>query len=241
MQPWMDKTTATTSKNSLHFDHTLSHLQQPGSTSQQQPLYKKDIHGFRTLTKGKEKEAFTFDEPQAYTPSQTAFSDYQPAPPIGSQFNAYDDPLDGSEVLNFLNAGTAYSDHIHGDDLRPDSTTYISHRHQVDTQHALSEREKLQHHWTTGLLSAEDIVDYLQNTNYTDDIYGIPLIGQWIKEAKEEAKQQKQPNTAESKRVAIERLNMIRQHLIQKANGDPNLAAKNAIEMTENDWSSSFS
>ncbi|KAL9541276.1 hypothetical protein MBANPS3_009212 [Mucor bainieri] len=228
MQPWMDKSTAATSKSSLHFDRTLSHLQPTSSSQQQQPLYKSDANGFRTLTK-------------AYTPSQTAFNEYHLTPPISNHFNAYDDPLDGSEVLNFLNAATAYSDHIHGDDLKPDSTTYISHRHQMDTQHALSEREKLQHHWTTGLLSAEDIVDYLQNTNYTDDIYGIPVIGQWIKEAKEEAMQQEQPNTAESKRVAIERLSMIRHHLIQKANGDPNLAAKNAIEMTENDWSSSFS
>lgn len=239
MQPWMDKTAATTSKSSLHFDHNLSHLQS-ASSSQQQPFYKSDVNGFRTLTKGKGKESFDFDEPQAYTAPQKPFSEYQ-FTPIDNHFNAYDDPLDGSEVLNFLNSGTAYSDHIHGDDLRPDSITYISHRHQMDTQHALSEREKLQHHWTTGLLSAEDIVEYLQNTNYTDDIYGIPVIGQWIKEAKEEAMQQEQPNTAESKRVAIERLNMIRHHLIQKANGDPNLAAKNAIEMTENDWSSSFS
>ncbi|GAN06578.1 hypothetical protein MAM1_0128d06064 [Mucor ambiguus] len=239
MQPWMDKTSAATSKSSLHFDHTLSHLQS-ASSSQQQPLHQNGINGFRTLAKGKGKESFEFDEPQVYT-SQKAFSEYQFTPLTDSHFNAYDDPLDGSEVLDFLNAATAYSDHIHGDDLRPDSTTYISHRHQMDTQHALSEREKLQHYWTTGLLSAEDIVDYLQNTNYTDDIYGIPVIGQWIKEAKEEAMQQEQPNTAESKRVAIERLNMIRRHLIQKANGDPNLAAKNAIEMTENDWSSSFS
>ena len=110
----------------------------------------------------------------------------------------------------------------------------------MDTQHALSEKEKLQYHWTTGLLSAEDIVEYLKNTNYTEDIYGIPIIGQWVKEAKEEAMQES-ASTAESKKVAIERLNMIRNHLIQKANGDPNLAAKNAIEMTENDWSSSFS
>lgn len=237
MQPWMDKTTATTSKSSLHFDHTLSHLQ----SSQQQPLYKSDMSGFRTLAKGKGKESFDFDEPQAYTPSQKLFSEHRFALPIDSHFNAYDDPLDGSEVLNFLNSGTAYSDHIHGDDLRPDSTTYISHRHQMDTQHALSEKEKLDHHWTTGLLSAEDIVDFLQNTNYTDEIYGIPVIGQWIKEAKEEAMQQEQPNTAESKRVAIARLDMIRHHLIQTAHGDPTLAAKNAIAMTENDWSSSFS
>ncbi|KAG2210770.1 hypothetical protein INT46_006840 [Mucor plumbeus] len=234
MQPWIDKTSLNTSKNSLQFDHTLSHLQ--SSSSQQ--INKNDVNGgFRTLKKGKGKEVFEYNELQENNPQP--FTKYQ-FTSLDNNFNAFDDPLDGSDVLNFLSSGTAYSDHVYGDDLIPDTMSYISHRHQMDTQHALSEKEKLQYHWTTGLLSAEDIVEYLQNTNYTEDIYGIPIIGKWVKEAKEEAMQESK-STAESKKVAIERLNMIRNHLIQKANGDPNLAAKNAIEMTENDWSSSFS
>lgn len=234
MQPWIDKTSLNTSKNSLQFDHTLSHLQ---SSSSQQINKNDSSGGFRTLKKGKGKEVFEYNELQEN--NAQPFIKYQ-FTSLDNSFNAFDDPLDGSDVLNFLNSGTAYSDHVHGDDLIPDTISYISHRHQMDTQHALSEKEKLQYHWTTGLLSAEDIVEYLQNTNYTEDIYGIPIIGQWVKEAKEEAMQES-ASTAESKKVAIERLNMIRNHLIQKANGDPNLAAKNAIEMTENDWSSSFS
>ncbi|KAI8646913.1 hypothetical protein BD408DRAFT_409420 [Parasitella parasitica] len=231
MHPWADKPSSNASKTSLRFDHTLANLQ---SSSPSRQSIKTETNGFRTLGKGKDKQAFEHHEPQLHAPQP--FDSYQ-FTSIDADFNAFEDPLDGSEVLNFLSAPTAYSDFVHGSDLIPDSNSYISHRHQVDTQHALSENEKLRYDWTTGLLSAQDIVEYLQNTDYTEDVYGIPIIGQWIKEAKEETMQE----PAETKRTAIERLNMIRHHLIQKANGNSNLAAKNAIEMTKDDWFFSFS
>ncbi|CEP18182.1 hypothetical protein [Parasitella parasitica] len=231
MQTWLDKPSSNNSKNTLRFDYTLSYLQ-PSSSSRQ--FSKTDNNGFRTLGRGKGKQTFEHHEPHAHTPRP--YGSYQ-FTSIDSNFNAFEDPLDGSEVLDFLSSPTAYSDYVHGKDLIPDSSSYISHRHQMDTQHALSENEKLHYHWTTGLLSAEDVVEYLQNTDYTEDVYGIPIIGQWIKKANEETMQE----LTETKRTAIERLNMIRHHLIQKANGDPNLAAKNAMEMTKDDWFSSFS
>lgn len=89
-------------------------------------------------------------------------------------------------------------------------------------------------HWTSELLTTEDIVDYLLNTNYTEDIYGIPILGQYIKEAKQEA-------SAEGTHKAVERLSMIRRHLMSESNGNVQAATQKLFEMKENDWSSFFS
>ncbi|KAI8098367.1 uncharacterized protein B0P05DRAFT_521651 [Gilbertella persicaria] len=218
MQPWTEKASTSNNKSSLHFDNTLSQLNHVSSTHQ--------TNTFRT--KGKEVHHDSIVKEELSSPISlfsNHASNFQVAP--------HENALDGSDVLNFLNT-TNYSDSVHHDDLVPDSISYISHRHQMDTQHALSEREKHQHHWTAELLAAEDIVDYLQKADYTEDIYGIPHLGQWIKEAKEELAQ------SSTKRTAVERLTMIRHHLVQKALGDPELAAKNALGMNEHDWSSTF-
>jgi hypothetical protein len=231
MQPWVDKASSSSTANtsSLHYDKTLSYLnnkQASSSSSSQQ-------QGFRTASSRSSITPNKRDEiDHDYNNQYSSFASHHFSPLITPP--QYENPLDGSDVLSFLNS-TEYSDHIHGDDLRPDSMTYISHRHQQDTHQALSEKEKSQQHWTAELLAAEDIVEYLQNADYIEDIYGIPILGQWIREAQQEIKQDDS-----HKKVAVERLTMIRQHLIQKAMGNPELAARNAFQMTQNDWSSTF-
>jgi hypothetical protein len=229
MQSWVDK--ASTS-NSLHYDKTLSYLNsQHASSSLSSSSSSSHQKGFRTAAPAPGSRIATEKELDDYN-KYSSFASHHFSPLITPP--QYESPLDGSDVLSFLNS-TEYSDHIHGDDLKPDSMTYISHRHQQDTHQALSEKEKLQQHWTAELLAAEDIVEYLQNADYTQDIYGIPVLGQWIREAKEEILKDDS-----HKKIAVERLNMIRHHLVQKAMGDPELAARNALQMTQNDWSSSF-
>ncbi|KAI8081114.1 hypothetical protein BDF21DRAFT_418420 [Thamnidium elegans] len=216
MQPWADKSSGSHTTNTLHYDKTLSHLNN-------NVQHQSSSSGFRTArdtttvplssssslefeTRGKQASNYSFEP--AYTYHQNISL------------------TDGAEVMSFLNS-QSYSDQVYSDDLRPDSMSYISHRHQVDTQHGLAEKEKL-----SQLFGTEDIVEYLKNTTYTDDIYGIPVLGQLIKQAQEEMKQHKH--------VAIDRLSMIRNHLVHKANGDFELAAQNAFGMTQNDWSNTF-
>ncbi|KAI8375751.1 hypothetical protein EDC96DRAFT_496425 [Choanephora cucurbitarum] len=229
MQPWADKTNGSSNKtSSLHLDNTLSNVHH---TSQSQT----QSTGFRTSDKGKEKQYGLFDDRAPMTePSPLSSYFNHPSSPSLQFAAAHENTLDGSEVSAFLNT-TNYSDAVHQDDLISDSIAYISHRHQMDTQQALSEKEKLQHHWTAELLAAEDIVAYLQTADYTEDIYGIPLLGQWIKEAQHEIQQ-----GSENTKKAVDRLAMIRSHLVQKAQGNVELAAKNVFSMNNNDWSLTF-
>ncbi|KAI8327235.1 hypothetical protein BD560DRAFT_418383 [Blakeslea trispora] len=226
MQPWADKTSgSSTNKSSLQFDNTLSNLNHVTQNQAQST-------GFRTTNKGKERQDSSFDDSAAVNePSPLSYFHH---PSSSLQFRAHENALDGSEVSAFLNT-TNYSDAIHQDDLVSDSIAYISHRHQQDTQQALSEKEKLQHHWTAELLAAEDIVAYLQNADYTEDVYGIPHLGQWIKEAKEEVAQ-----VSGQTKKAVDRLAMIRNHLVQEAQGNVEVAAKNVFSMNNNDWSRTF-
>jgi hypothetical protein len=239
MQPWIDKAGGSSSHNStLHYDKNLSHINNyhhPQSSQQQ------STNGFRTSsTSSSSRDMMN----TSTTASNSQYTNGMPS--LSKPFESYNfSPIysssdmmslsDGSDVLSYLNS-TNYSEDVHGDDLRPDSVSYISHRHQVDTQHALAEQEKLGQ-WTTDLMATDDIVEYLRNTNYTDDIYGIPVLGQWIKEAKEEVMEDK---TSENSKKAIARLSMIRNHLVEQASGDFELAAQNAFRINENDWSSKF-
>lgn len=239
MQPWIDKASGSGSSKSstLHYDRTLSHLHHYHSSQQQQQQHTGSSSSSRFRTHQQQADKFSISSHQYPTVEQpNAFQskfDFSPIQHTNNQMFSY---TDGADVMNFLNS-TEYSDEVHGDDLRPDSMSYISHRHQLDTQQGLSEREKLNHHWTTELMAAEDIVEYLMTTNYTEDIYGIPLIGQWIKEAKHEIEMDK---TSENSKKAIARLSMIRNHLLNKASGNSELAAQNALRMTESDWSLAF-
>ncbi|KAI8890663.1 hypothetical protein K501DRAFT_281646 [Backusella circina FSU 941] len=215
MQPWVDKS-GYSGQSSIHYDRNLSYLnqyesQRAGSSSS----------GFRTQSKQPLQEPFTSKQNQTYTPSHI----FSPIPTQDQHTS-----LDGADVLNLLNS-TSYSDAVHSDDLNPDSMTYLSHRHQVDTQHGLAELQKLKQ-WKEFLLS-DDIVGYLANATYIEDIYGVPVIGDLIQEAKEEVAQDK-PHKA------VERLNMIRLHLVHSASGDANRAAKQAASMKGEEWSKVF-
>lgn len=233
MQPWIDKASGSSggSKSStLHYDRTLSHLHHynPSSSSSSSTS---SLNGFRTHQQQQADKISQNQYPTTTIEQQPRSKfDFSPIQHSNNQMFSY---TDGADVMNFLNS-TEYSDEVHGDDLRPDSMSYISHRHQLDTQQGLSEREKLNHHWTTELMAAEDIVEYLMTTNYTEDIYAIPIIGQWIKEAKKEIEIDK---TSENSKKAIARLSMIRNHLlVNEASGN-----NNALKMiNESDWSLAF-
>jgi hypothetical protein len=221
MQPWVDKS-GYSGQNSLQYDKSLSYLNR--YESHQQRAGSSNSSGFRTQSERPLQDPFISKQNQAYnsSPMTHQFS------PIPTQ--DYDTPFDGADVLNLLNSAS-YSDAVYSDDLNPDSTTYLSHRHQVDTQHGLAELQKLKQ-WKDFILS-DDIVGYLEKSTYTEDIYGMPIIGDLIQEAKEEIAQDK-PHKA------VERLNMIRLHLVQNASGDAEKAAKYAASMKGDEWTKMF-
>ncbi|KAI9347473.1 hypothetical protein BD770DRAFT_395637 [Pilaira anomala] len=222
MQPWTDKAGSSQTR-SLHYDKSLSNLPSYTTDTSSSSSRYRTTGKFRTL-----KEPSTTTSMDSTTSNELT-QNFLPSPPPLSSTHSMS-LSDGGEVLSFLSS-TSYSDQVYQDDLRPDSMSYISHRHQMDTQHGLAEREK----WISGLLGATDIVAYLEEMVYIDDVYGIPVLGQLIKEAQEEVKY-----TENNKRIAVDRLSMIRNHLVQGANGDFELAAKNAFDLNENDWSSEF-
>ncbi|KAG0744235.1 hypothetical protein G6F61_003107 [Rhizopus arrhizus] len=211
MQPWIEKGSGSSSavKSSLYYDQSLNNIQQ----QQQQQQQPSSSQGFRTLHSQKPIE-------NNHEPKQSSINNHNHIPPT-----LQDHPLDGSQVLNLLNS-TEYTDLVHEEDMRMNSMSYQSYRHQSDYQQI-----RLSNFWK-GLMSSEDIVNYLEQQTYIDDIYGLPPE---IAKELEALKQDRENNT---KKKAVDRLNMIRHHFIQQAHGDANLAAKNA--MTHDDWSRNF-
>ncbi|KAI8979931.1 hypothetical protein BDB01DRAFT_836970 [Pilobolus umbonatus] len=226
MQPWQDKSNSSTGQSSIQYDNNLSHLNKPQF---EDGSHSKGKHSFRTHhnpIQPNDSSSFDITHNHAHMPLFTS----QPSQFIQPD---YISALDGGDVMNLLGS-THYSDHVYDDDLHSESMVYTSHRHQHDNQHALAEKSKLTE-WSESFMMADDIISYLQKTEYTEDIYGIPVIGPLIKEAQEEMK------TENGSRMAIDRLNMIRGHLLSKTKGNVQQAAKDAFQLDQNDWSYEFS
>ncbi|GAB5587501.1 hypothetical protein Unana1_02401 [Umbelopsis nana] len=89
------------------------------------------------------------------------------------------------------------------------------------------------------LLEAEDIESYLAQTTYSDDVYELPLyIQRLITEAKEEAVvNDSKPQDTEKARTALNRLRMVRDHLLTQNGGDVMQAstAANINRLTEDE------
>ncbi|KAI7863932.1 hypothetical protein BDF14DRAFT_1838716 [Spinellus fusiger] len=145
--------------------------------------------------------------------------------------------MDGGEVQALLNS-SHFSDAVYSDDLYAESTTYTSYHHSLDHEHSLAEKMLSQQQKTLeNLLSAEDIVAYLQDTRYTNDIHGLPPnVQSLIKEAREEVQQDHE--SSHKPRHAVHRLEMIRAHLMKSAQGNTKVAAQNALK--ENEWDHYF-
>ncbi|ORY94419.1 hypothetical protein BCR43DRAFT_320041 [Syncephalastrum racemosum] len=140
---------------------------------------------------------------------------------------------DGGDVAAFLGS-TSYTDAVHQDELHNPSNSY---RHQVDHAHSLAEQAKAKTNpGFEDLLACEDIVAYLSEVAYTDDIYGAPpQVASLIKEAQQEVQ-----NKKDHKQQAITRLQMVRQHLLGQAGGDATRAAQQSRSMRDDDWDQLF-
>lgn len=152
-------------------------------------------------------------------------------------------PMDGSEVLAFLNNAPSevYHEEIHGDDLVEGSMSFSSYQHQADHQHSLAELEKVRQQQLEDWILSDDIMEYIEkyDSTYVDDVYGLPpIIEKLIKEAKEELKENDGAEDAPLK--AVHRLQMIRNHLIGVANGNKSMAVQQGLKMNNDDWAALF-
>ncbi|KAI9261439.1 hypothetical protein BDA99DRAFT_560315 [Phascolomyces articulosus] len=248
MLPWSDKGggASSSSSSTLRRDENIASSSQYRSQSsnadssrfrsQQQQAQQVPLdQGFDTFGSNSSNNPLGFNS--MHHPQQGSRFINNQAPPLPEH-----NINDGADIQAFLNS-TAYSDEVYGDDLVPDSTAYLSHRHQVDHHHSMAEQQRL-HQWQD-LLQAEDIVAYLQEMRYTDDIYGAPpLVEELIKEAQKEVTQEDsyhQGNTDQNRTTAIQRLTMVRDHLMAEARGNVETAIKQSQQLQQDDWEQIFS
>ncbi|KAG0172759.1 hypothetical protein DFQ29_008263 [Apophysomyces sp. BC1021] len=222
MNPWSDKAGPSTQKSIRH-DETLA------STSRYTPTTSTSQEAFRThrgqATGGLDDGSFeSFGQSQS---SGTFFGNRGSFEPVG---NPAERVVDGADIQAFLNT-TAYTDELHGDDMDPTSSSYRSYRHQNDHEHSIAEKERqnqLSHFFQVG-----DIVSYLQESSYVDDIYGLPpALQSLVKEAQQEI----QNDDGQNPRKAVERLRMVRQHLVGRAQGNTVSAVQQATQMNDSEW-----
>ncbi|RIA91254.1 hypothetical protein C1645_822317 [Glomus cerebriforme] len=120
---------------------------------------------------------------------------------------------EGNEILGILNTNN-YTNQVYNEDFNQ-----ITSKRQKD-YNFLGNSGNIKFDLEE-FLESEDIQKYLLKTSYTDDVYGIPIIlKELINEAKDELNNQNvkddNDNTLKQQSTAIERLKMVRDHLIEK-------------------------
>lgn len=241
MLPWSNKPGSSSSaSNSIRRDENIANTHQYRPHSEAESARFRSSHAAQGDNTGFDTFIQSSSSPSA---SSSSFPPIRESPIIHHHPPAAAAPpvaaTDGAEVLGFLSSAE-YTDAIHGDDLAQESQTYQSHRHQADHEHSVAEHQR-RHQWTE-LLAAADIVAYLHELKYTDDIYGAPpAIESLIKEAQQEIMDHPPTQTPASNHTAVSRLAMVRDHLLGHAHGQVEAAARHAHEMKQDDWDQIFS
>lgn len=231
--PWDKPGASSSSSSTLHRDETLA------TANRFRPAPPQAAPGFRTTSRPTPMTHHELDSPFASPSSSrmntSAFEAPQLRPPAHlAPPEAFGD---GGDVAAFLGS-TDYTDALHQDELHNPAKSY---RHQVDHAHSLAEQAKAKSQTQSSpgfedLLACEDIVAYLSEVTYTDDVYGAPpQVASLIKEAQQELQ-----NKKDHKHQAIARLQMVRQHLLGQAGGDAARAAQHSRSMRDDDWDQLF-
>ncbi|CAG8533296.1 11763_t:CDS:1 [Paraglomus brasilianum] len=138
------------------------------------------------LNIGYSHDTYSFNHEQAY---------------IDSTFN------DGADVLNFLNSTSFVTETYN---LANTERDLISRRSR---NVGFVDPSSLSKPYIDRLLEAQDIVEYIAQTTYSDDIYGLP---DSFKKLIDDARNEIMDNTEIHQRTAVERLRMFRDHLIKR-------------------------
>ncbi|CAG8442691.1 6952_t:CDS:1 [Scutellospora calospora] len=117
--------------------------------------------------------------------------------------------VDGIEIIDFLNSSN-YTEEVYDSKFKDDECIAFNSFNKYGSQ-------------LNDFLEASDILTYLTQTRYTDDVYGMPIfLKRLVSEAKEEifseqdaSYSNKEVNESHRK-TGIERLKMVRDHLIKR-------------------------
>ncbi|SAM02056.1 hypothetical protein [Absidia glauca] len=231
--------------NTLHHDQTLATGSQytPAEQSTSSASFRsRDNH---TASQNHDQnqffDSFTREPSLSVRPLSSSMLPEQPRMNLPQHLQlAASSPMDGSEVLAMLDESTGvYDQEVHGDDLVAGSMSYQSYHHQSDHQHSIAEFEKQRQRQMEEWILTDDIIAYIekQDSSYVDDVYGLPpMIANLVKEAKEELKQ----GDTDGQQKAVSRLQMIREHLIGRSQGNRTLAFQQGLQMKESDWAALF-
>ncbi|KAI9317988.1 hypothetical protein BX666DRAFT_1933648 [Dichotomocladium elegans] len=248
MLPWSNKTGSSSGSSTIQRDESIANSNQyktPESNETESSRFRSTPaapsshdHAFDTFTNSASHQSQHITRP-FHDSRELSRQQQQHAPPAAPLQQA----ADGADVLDLLGSAD-YADAVYGDDLLQDSSTYRSYHHQHDREHSLAEYQQQQqqrHEWTE-LLATEDIVEYLRNVKYTDDIYGAPpAVQALIREAQQEIAAATVPeNQHQRVNGAVARLTMVRDHLMGRAHGQVDLAAKQAQQLQDGDWDAIF-
>ncbi|CAJ0745910.1 21141_t:CDS:2 [Entrophospora sp. SA101] len=130
---------------------------------------------------------------------------------ISESIQEKEDDDDGREIIEFLNSNN-YTSEIY-DNTVEEEEREIANIDANASSHSYNYKD------VEGFLESEDILEYLKQTRYTDDVYGIPkFIKKLIKEARDEMLNDNDQNNPHQK-TALERLKMIRDHLLMNRDG----------------------
>ncbi|RUS17986.1 hypothetical protein BC937DRAFT_89265 [Endogone sp. FLAS-F59071] len=175
---------------------------------------------FTTTTSNKrdaESEWSRFDEDSSLDVHSSGFFEFNDPylPPLHTQ------PPDGTAVFDFLSHPTAYTNSVHS----PSPSDLSSSRYSApESVRSLVDPAPLN---LANLLAVEDVGAYLARTTYTDDVYELPVFLQrMINEAREEVVGGEKDNEKIQHR-ALDRLNMMRKHLLVKVEGDIGMIPRN--------------
>ncbi|ORZ17250.1 hypothetical protein BCR42DRAFT_414239 [Absidia repens] len=244
--------------NTNHHDQTLAEASQyhPHQSSASSTLFRSgnDHSTSQGQNQNRDFEHFTRAQSSSSSFGKTPFDLSQPPssqlpPPSTAAHSLHQNsrlhlpaisPMDGSEVSAIFNDPSGH-DEVYSDDLVAGSMSYRSYQHQSDHQHSLSELEKQRQRQMEEWILTDDIISYIEkhDSTYVDDIYGLPpVIAQLVKEAKEELNQNGDGTDGQKK--AVSRLQMIRDHLIGRSQGNRTLAVQQGLQMKSDDWASFF-
>ncbi|CAG8843413.1 2184_t:CDS:1, partial [Racocetra persica] len=110
---------------------------------------------------------------------------------------------DGIEIIDFLTS-SIYTDEVYDFNIKDEDHIAPSSLNKY--------KSKLD-----DFLETPDILSYLTQVRYTDDVYGMPIfLKRLVNEAKDEIFNEQEKVNESYRKTAIERLEMVREHLVKK-------------------------
>ncbi|CAG8582532.1 12426_t:CDS:1 [Cetraspora pellucida] len=131
---------------------------------------------------------------------------------------------DGNEIIDFLNS-SIYTDEVYVSNFKDEdhipSSSFNKYGSELDD-----------------FLETPDILSYLAQIRYTDDVYGMPVfLKKLVNEAKDEIFNEQEEVNESYRKTAIKRLEMVREHLIKKKEQSTDNEMRELLDnLTQKTW-----